>query len=538
MRPESPQIARPDVWMPRLALPYESAYSLLEKYMWLNCASGHDVSRNLFGMHNLPPAREKTHDLLFGKWIQFKKCNFPQGMPLREGLLGSHKSQWPQFLANGSHFRFCASCLALGFHSFNYQFDGISHCPVHIEPLTSVCQQCGAPTGPITLRSAFSHQPFPCAACGKSLIDDVDPQEWFVCASFRDDLAQSLGPIDRWMSELDTQYFKIPEVFPALGKIHLLDKSLKDSDHAIMAHVASKLIPMPIQKECLHEMRRPLSFQIVNVRARPQLSATEHRTERGFRARFKIVKSIRRYLLRTMRMHSRQLDLAVLGLHPRQSRDGPEVIQAADSCPVVVAFARWIANFNWQRTHTELPFPETDGILGINEMDASETLWAFNALTDFYCCLITAVTFQCYLLSREDGLPVARAIFEQIVAETAMPRINWGCSAIERSRGDGGLTAFLLVRADERCFDYASRAIKQASARKLNSSKKEGSQLPGSLGIGRMRWTKFDDASKLKVLREAAETSVSAAAKMFGVSPATIYDWRYKRKYSLDGMPP
>jgi hypothetical protein len=118
MRPESPQIARPDVWTPRLALPYESAYSLLEKYMWLNCASGHDVSRNLLGMHNLPPAGEKTHDLLFGKWIQFKKCNFPLGMPLREGLLRSHKSQWPQLLANGSHFDFVLRAWHLAFTHF------------------------------------------------------------------------------------------------------------------------------------------------------------------------------------------------------------------------------------------------------------------------------------------------------------------------------------------------------------------------------------------------------------------------------------
>jgi hypothetical protein len=204
-------------------------------------------------------------------------------------------------------------------------------------------------------------------------------------------------------------------------------------------------------------------------------------------------------------------------------------MQWADSCPVVVAFARWIANFDWQRTHTELPFPESEGILGVNEMDASETLWAFNALTDFYCCLVTAVTFRQYLLAKDNGVTVAREIFEQLISDTATPRINWGCFAIQQGESKGGLTSYLLVRADERCFKYVAPG--PASSRTGNGTPRFRVSRVG-------RPDKFSDELKLKILRDATETSVSVAAKKYRVDLRTFTHWRKKRKDCLDGMVP
>ncbi|MBC3910938.1 hypothetical protein [Undibacterium umbellatum] len=69
------------------------------------------------------------------------------------------------------HLRFCAACMAEGFHAVLFQFAPILHCPIHHTPLLDICTSCRKKI-PYRLDASFAVRPFCCPHCAHSLLPD------------------------------------------------------------------------------------------------------------------------------------------------------------------------------------------------------------------------------------------------------------------------------------------------------------------------------------------------------------------------------
>lgn len=152
--------------------PFESTWSFLQKFMWLNACGARDIQR-AFGieMKKDNPQNWSDRDRNLHHWGALNS----KGVQLALGLTDLHmktactidyvRPEEVKVLASRS-LRICHKCIKEGFHTPLHQLIFIPHCPLHKEPLVTVCVDCGKPTAPYSLsRQAFS-TPYGCAECG------------------------------------------------------------------------------------------------------------------------------------------------------------------------------------------------------------------------------------------------------------------------------------------------------------------------------------------------------------------------------------
>jgi hypothetical protein len=61
-------------------------------------------------------------------------------------------------------FRYCRQCLGRGYHSLVHQFERVSHCPIHGQPLERRCRWCGCRAA-YRLHARLLETPYRCAQC-------------------------------------------------------------------------------------------------------------------------------------------------------------------------------------------------------------------------------------------------------------------------------------------------------------------------------------------------------------------------------------
>lgn len=151
--------------------PYESILSILWKFSRANGVNGPIVAKLLHSAID-PYEGVEAH------WnaVDLQRLRSSLGLPLRtlrESFVTPRK-----FSASTPMFRFCRSCLALGYHAVMYQLPTIHRCPLHNKVLETVCLHCKRET-PYRLNAMILDAPYRCSQCGRQygwqLIKSFDP---------------------------------------------------------------------------------------------------------------------------------------------------------------------------------------------------------------------------------------------------------------------------------------------------------------------------------------------------------------------------
>lgn len=145
----------------------ESAYSFLAKLGTKNYLSARDLCRSVFGLPLAPGNYSHRHprELLHGRWMQNCPGSGPLSAHALTGVISQRNSVLSGAIATSDHLRYCARCLASGFHHPTHQIEAIQRCPFHHVALQETCTKCGAKTPRYALIPALLDTPFQCPSC-------------------------------------------------------------------------------------------------------------------------------------------------------------------------------------------------------------------------------------------------------------------------------------------------------------------------------------------------------------------------------------
>ncbi|MCG5262772.1 hypothetical protein EM868_20835 [Cupriavidus gilardii] len=192
-----------------IPLPYESSVSLLLRLAYWNrlrpsdfASLGITVKRShQTPLHLDAQGRRRLRELTHWR------------VDPREAWL-FHLLQHTHMLLPG--LRFCARCLASGYHSYFFQLACIARCPLHQEVLWNDCPCCG-----FALQSDFSRRgifaaPYYCPSCDRPLGLHVATADSFLMLRRRaDTMADVLLPPWLWIKRVAAMRRVIPALFQA-----------------------------------------------------------------------------------------------------------------------------------------------------------------------------------------------------------------------------------------------------------------------------------------------------------------------------------
>jgi len=155
-------------WMDYWVSPYESAYSLLSKYTYLN------------GLRTPVIAREFIRQKLVRDKKKYDYSNFSliQATHLDKGKMAAAfripeaaindafvpNEINPATIPMAEHLRFCPTCLKIGYHSIAHQFEVVQMCPIHNRRIQSHCLKCECRVQ-YRVHSTLFSRPFCCPHC-------------------------------------------------------------------------------------------------------------------------------------------------------------------------------------------------------------------------------------------------------------------------------------------------------------------------------------------------------------------------------------
>lgn len=171
-------------WRPESVAPYESAWSLVNKFVELNhigiaetawllvrpewaAAKRHPTSSiAVASAHDLDPRRLQWLFRLPGAMVDHAFVG-----PYRYPAITS----WG-FDGTAGNLRFCPVCIRQGFHTPLFQVLAMAKCPIHLEPLTERCPRCNGATHYRCSRHTIEN-PYGCP-CGHSYFSDLGGSSW------------------------------------------------------------------------------------------------------------------------------------------------------------------------------------------------------------------------------------------------------------------------------------------------------------------------------------------------------------------------
>lgn len=178
-------------WRPDWQVPFESLWSLLKKFGYLNAAAYPDI-RDLIRR----PAPEKAttqgtkvrRDLNTLSPIddeKLKRFLLIDPIVLCQSTALAYIRPHEITALTSNQLRYCVQCIKAGFHSAIHQLLFVSHCPIHLTPLVTRCKECGT-ISPRYALSSLSYRPgLKCNRCFDALVDN------FVLSSQPNDPAKS-----------------------------------------------------------------------------------------------------------------------------------------------------------------------------------------------------------------------------------------------------------------------------------------------------------------------------------------------------------
>jgi hypothetical protein len=193
-----------EIWSDTWVRPYESAFSVLLKYMNDNPTLSGDWQRLVFA------AGISTRSLLTGHGVLKPRPDIAAGEAVVKGTLGAYGPRWRCGLSIADRVRFCPHCRAQGYHCVFFQIRDLQICPMHREQLRDRCV-CGALSpsydrvhpGPAIQRLA-------CKECGEPILGtSVAKSAGDTCLS-ADYLKLKLQPLADWIQRAERTHLPDP----------------------------------------------------------------------------------------------------------------------------------------------------------------------------------------------------------------------------------------------------------------------------------------------------------------------------------------
>ena len=160
-------------WRPNLVFPYESLWSLLQKFALWNVCSISAIVRH-FGKSNsrLKGGSLQNLNVLIKLYLDKEKLR--QKLPISEGTVNKSVAQYyllpkeiPFFVS--PVLRFCPACISVGYHSIYHQFLFFEKCPIHNILHETKCRYCGSFIETNFNATNFK-KPYSCPTCLESLL--------------------------------------------------------------------------------------------------------------------------------------------------------------------------------------------------------------------------------------------------------------------------------------------------------------------------------------------------------------------------------
>jgi len=497
----APQMDSPltgGAWTSTWVHPHESAFCLLQKYLWANLVGLGALSRQVFS-RGPTYATSGVRELLHGDWIDLERLHVPAGMPLMQGFTSHYSRKWMRWLTRHDHIRFCAVCLADGFHSVLHQIVGLAICPIHEKPFQITCLHCGSPTPALEL--AAVRRPFRCTHCEQALAGVLDPRRWIANEPTRRAIRREWQPIVGWLRRLNEIRFTENYREAPLGQLHDLDSD--DVDEAACFHLARRLVPLKFPVRSLSSDMRPLQYRLVHVSPAPPATRTEvpvevranslefkleclqyrlgrrpryprySASEDGQSGRRRILRSIARYL-RRRRLREHRRCLAAVG---RRSQSiltlgqFDRIEQQRDACPVAAAYGRWRMQFFSAYLRKYARRPEDTNLFMAEGPDTDYSYWAHAVLAEFYGAAATALLFDRLAEGIRTGHPTSAELTWALTKYSHLPDYGEPYWSFAIPSEGGTRLQRLMVLGDQRILSRlkACAAVKCNAVAKTNT---------------------------------------------------------------------
>lgn len=171
-------------WRPESVAPYESAWSLVNKFVALNHVDITESARLLVRHERAAAKRHPTSliDVACSHDLDPRRLQWLFKLP---GAMVYHAFvdpyRYPAITSWGvdavaANLRFCPVCIQKGFHTPLFQVLAIVKCPMHLEPLTELCPRCKSATRYRCSRHTIKN-PYGCT-CGHSYFIDLGGSRW------------------------------------------------------------------------------------------------------------------------------------------------------------------------------------------------------------------------------------------------------------------------------------------------------------------------------------------------------------------------
>lgn len=154
---------------PEWVRPLESLWSILAKWQFVNRLPYSTIATAI--LRHLTVDQGVDLRLL----DHFRLDSFAEHTGLSHDMLASAacspRADSRMIEIASQNLRFCAACMAEGFHAALFQFTPIHHCPIHHLPLLEACTSCRKKI-PYRLDASFAARPFACPHCTHPLLPD------------------------------------------------------------------------------------------------------------------------------------------------------------------------------------------------------------------------------------------------------------------------------------------------------------------------------------------------------------------------------
>lgn len=176
-----------EVWSDRFVLPYESALSVLLKYVNSNPGADRQWNELCSG------------GLLWGRGPRRPLARIACADAIARGTLRYYAHRWRCGLATATRLRICPACAALGYHSVFFQLQDLRVCPIHGVALQERCPFCEKPTPPYlpTTTSLLRH--LKCRKCHENLLTLARSENVARSADLCARIQIKLTPLAQWI---------------------------------------------------------------------------------------------------------------------------------------------------------------------------------------------------------------------------------------------------------------------------------------------------------------------------------------------------
>lgn len=200
-----------ELWNSKWANPYESAWSLVQKYAIANSCKEKELNQ---WISEALPYAARTADLLFGRGLRRPFPVIAPGVAIRQGTLLAYGQRWRcRLTIERNHLRFCRECLSYGYHSALHQILEMETCAVHRMPLLTRCPACDQATMGCHLSDSWIAAECNCRRCHLPLGSKSATDNWELPAELHARIERAFGRLAQWIrlcerTDLNDQRFR------------------------------------------------------------------------------------------------------------------------------------------------------------------------------------------------------------------------------------------------------------------------------------------------------------------------------------------